>query len=205
MSCYLSSNNNRFYVALESTYGTAPGIAGQNRIPAVKLEARQVLEQISRRDKTGSRTFVGLPNSVRKKTAYQLNTFLTEWTNQSAQPSYGPLFQAAMGGTPLFFTGGTVASSNGSTGVTFAAAHGLTVGQAVTSGGEIRFVAGVQNTTTLFLNAPFTGGLTAGAALGATITYPLAASLGSVSLSTIGIRAEQCKGCCAGRRWTGCG
>jgi hypothetical protein len=182
MSCYISSNNNRFYVALESTYGTVPAITGQNRIPAVRLEARQALEQTSRRDKTGSRTFVGLPNSIRKKTAYQLNTFLTEWTNQSAPPSYGPLFQAAMGGTPVLFTGGTVASSNGSTGVTFAAAHGLTVGQAVTSGGEIRFVAGVQDTMTLFLNAAFTAELTAGAALGATISYPLADGLGSVSL-----------------------
>ena len=182
MSCYISSNNNRFYVALESTYGTVPAITGQNRIPAVKLAARQVLEQTGRRDKTGGRTFVGLPNSTRKRTAYQLNTFLTEWSNQSAPPSYGPLFQAAMGGSPLLYAGGTVASSDGSTGVTFAAAHGLACGQAVTSNGEIRFVASVQNTTTLTLNVPFTAGLSAGAALGATISYPLGAGLGSVSL-----------------------
>ena len=62
MSCYISSNNNRFYVALESTYGQVPAITGQNRIPRVKLAAKQVPEQTSRRDKTGSRTFVGLPN-----------------------------------------------------------------------------------------------------------------------------------------------
>ncbi|HEV2198543.1 MAG TPA: hypothetical protein VGR73_01885 [Bryobacteraceae bacterium] len=182
MSCNISSNNNRFYVALESTYGIVPPITAQNRIPAVKLAARQVLEQSSRRDKTGSRTFPGLPNSIRKRTAYQLNTFLTEWTNQSAPPSYGPLFQAGMGGSPLLFAGGTVASTNGSTGVTFAAPHGLSVGQAVTSGGEIRFVAGIQNTTTVFVNAPFTAGLTAGSGIGPTIGYPLATDLGSVSL-----------------------
>ena len=182
MSCDISSNNNRFYVALESTYGIVPPITGQNRILAVKLAARQVLEQLSRRDKTGSRTFPGLPNSIRKRTAYQLNTFLTEWTNQSVPPSYGPLFQAGMGGSPLLFAGGTVASTNGSTGVTFTAPHGLAVGQAVTSGGEIRFVAGIQNATTVFVNAPFTAGLTAGAAMGATISYPLATDLGSVSL-----------------------
>ena len=182
MSCYISSNNNRFYVALESTYGTVPTITGQNRIPAVKLDARQVLEQTSRRDKTGSRTFAGLPNSIRKRTAYQLNTFLTEWTNQSSPPSYGPLFQAAMGGSPLLFTGGTVASATGGTGVTFSAPHGLSAGQAVTCGGEIRFVAGIQSTTTVFLNARFTAGLTAGAAIGTTISYPLADGLGSASI-----------------------
>ena len=182
MSCYISSNNNRFYVALESTYGTVPTITSANRIPALKLAARQVLEQTGRRDKTGSRTFPGLPNSIRKRTAYQLNTLLTAWSNQSVAPSYGPLFQAAMGGSPLLYAGGTVASSNGSTGVTFATAHGLSAGQAVTNNGEIRFVAGIQDSLNLFLNAPFTAGLTSGVTLGPTITYPLAESLGSVSL-----------------------
>ena len=182
MSCYISSNNNRYYVALESTYGTVPAITGDNRIPAVKLAARQALEQTGRRDKTGTRTFPGLPNSIRRRTAYQINTFLTEWSNQTVPPAYGPLFQAAMGGTPLLYAGGTIATSNGSTGVTFATPHGLTVGQAVTNNGELRFVAGVEDSLTLFLNAPFSAGLAAGATLGATITYPLAESLGSVSI-----------------------
>ena len=60
MSCYVSSNNERIYVALESNYGTVPVITEQNRIPAVKLGIKQVAEQTGRRDKTGSRTFAGL-------------------------------------------------------------------------------------------------------------------------------------------------
>lgn len=182
MSCYISSNNNRFYVALESTYGNVPAITGANRIPGVRLTARQVLEQTSRRDKTGSRTFVGLPNRIRRKTSYQLDTFMTEWTNQTSPPSHGPLFQAAMGGTPVFFNGGTVASTNGGTGVTFAAPHGLSPGQAVSHSGEIRFVAAIQDATTVFVNAPFTGGLVAGATLGTTITFRLADDLSGVSI-----------------------
>jgi hypothetical protein len=182
MSCYISSNNNRFYVALESTYGNVPAITGANRIPGVRLAARQVLEQTSRRDKTGSRTFVGLPNRTRKKTSYQLDTFMTEWTNQTAPPSQGPLFQAAMGGTPVFFNGGTVASTNGGTGITFSAPHGLSPGQAVSHSGEIRFVAAIQDATTVFVNAPFSGGVLAGTTLGTTITFPLADDLGSVSI-----------------------
>lgn len=79
MSCYVSSNNNRFYVALETAYGVVPGVIGQQRIPGVKLAARQALEETSRRDKSGSRTFVGLPNRIRKRTAFQLNTFMTDW------------------------------------------------------------------------------------------------------------------------------
>jgi len=42
MSCYISSNNNRVYVALESNYGQAAAITGANRIPTVKLATRQV-------------------------------------------------------------------------------------------------------------------------------------------------------------------
>jgi hypothetical protein len=182
MSCYVSSNNNRFYVGLESAYGTVPAITGANRIPAVKLTARQVLERSSRRDKTGSRTFAGLPSRMRKNTNFQLNTFMTAWTNQGAQPSLGPLFQAAMGGTPAFFNGGTVASVTGGTQVQFSAAHGLSAGQAVTFAGEIRFVAAIQNTTTVFLNAPFSTTPQGGSTLGITVTYPLATSLTSASI-----------------------
>src|SRR5271155_2239906 len=110
MSCYISSNNNRVYVGLESAYGTVPAVTGGNRIPLVKLTAKQVPETTARRDKTGARAFVGVPSAIRRKTTFALNTFMTEWTDQTAQPSHGPLFQAAMGGTPVFYTGGTVAS-----------------------------------------------------------------------------------------------
>lgn len=182
MSCYISSNNNRFYVALESAYGDVPAITGQNRIPGVKLAARQTPEQTSRRDKTGSRTYPGLPNRIRKRTSFQLNTFMTEWANPPSAPSHGPLFQAAMGGAAVMFGGGTVASTNGATGITFSAAHGLSVGQGVSNAGEIRFVAGIQDATTVFLNAPFTGTVDAGTVLGPTATYALATDLASVSI-----------------------
>jgi hypothetical protein len=182
MSCYLSSNNERVYVALESAYGTVPAITGANRIPLVKLTAKQVPEQTSRRDKTGSRTFAGLPNTIRKKTNYSLTTFMTEWDNQSIQPNQGPLFQAAMGGTPVFFNGGTVATVTGQTQILFTAPHGLSAGQAVTFSGEMRFVVAIQDTTTVFLNAPFTTTPAAGAAFGITVTYGLAESLPSVSI-----------------------
>jgi hypothetical protein len=182
MSCYISSNNERLYVALESTYGVVPTITSQNRIPLVKLTAKQVPAQTSRNDKTGSRTFVGLPNTIRKTTSFQLDTLMTEWTDQTAQPSEGPLFQAAMGGTPAFYNGGTVATVTGTTEIQFTAAHGLSAGQAVTFSGEIRFVAAVQDTMTVFLNAPFTTLPEAGSVFGTTITYALATSLSGVSI-----------------------
>lgn len=181
MSSYISSNNNRMYVGLEPSFGIVPAITSQNRIPAVKLTAKQVPEQTSRKDKTGSRTFVGLPNTIRKTTSFTLDTYMTEWTNQSAPPSEGPLFQAAMGGTPLVYGGGSVASAAG-TQIQFSGPHGLAAGQAVTCSGEMRFVAAIQDTMTVFLNAPFSNTPQAGATFGATMTYPLATYLGSVSI-----------------------
>jgi hypothetical protein len=182
MSCYISSNDNRFYVGLETTYGTVPAIHESNRIPGVKLTARQVAEQTKRRDKTGSRTFPGLPNTIRRRTAYQLNTFLTEWSNQAAEPAYGPLFQGAMGANAQFFTGGVLAATDGFTSLTFTSAHGLAVGQGVSYAGEIRFVAAIQSGTAIYLNAPFANAPTAGASLGSTVTYSLAKDLSSVSI-----------------------
>lgn len=182
MSCYISSNNNRTYVALESTYGQAAAITGANRIPLVKLTTRQVLEQTSRRDKTGSRTFAGLPNRIRRRTSFRLNTFMTQWTNQTSPPTHGPLFQAAMGGSPTIFAGGTVAAVTGQTQIQFSAAHGLRPGQAITAGDEIRFVAAVQDTTTVFINAGFSTAPVAGSTIGPAATFQLATDLGSTTI-----------------------
>src|SRR5262245_50913418 len=144
MSCYISSNNNRLYVALESVFGTVPAITEANRIPAIGLTARQVLERSARRDKTGSRTFVGLPNGMRRNTTFRVNTLMTTWSG-TGTPSQGPLFQAAMGAAPLSWGGGTVLSVTALTQITLSAPHGLTVGQAVVLGGEMRFVTAIPS------------------------------------------------------------
>ncbi len=178
MACYVSSNENRVYAGLESAYGTVANLTTANRIPAIQFAPRQFAEVGRRRDKTGSRTYAGEPAGVRRRTDWRLQTYLTGWTESDANPAQGVLFEAAMGGTPKVFAGATVASAAGST-VSFTAAHGLTPGQAVTSGGEIRFVAAVASATAVVVNAPFT---TAPTALGRTVTYCLASRLKSVSV-----------------------
>ncbi len=182
MSCYVSSNNNRVYVALEQDYGEVAAVTEANRIPVVRLEARQTAEPAQRRDKTGSRTFVGLPNSLRRNTAFQLTTFMTQWGELEAQPRQGALFQAALGGSPLVWEGGTVASVPALNQIVFNGAHGLRAGQGVRFESEIRFVAAVADATTIFVNAPFTTPPVSGAQMGRTVTYPLAAELPSASI-----------------------
>ena len=182
MSCYISSNNERIYCALESSYGIIPVITGANRIPALKLKAKQVAEQTGRKDKTGTRTFVGMPNGIREITTFEVDTLLTTWANTSVPPAYGPLFQCAMGGTPVIWPGGTVASLTGGTQIAFTAAHGLSPGQAVTFSGEMRFVTAIENTTTLFINAAFDTTPVGGSTMGPTINYSLAESLPSASI-----------------------
>ena len=181
MGSYISSNANRFYTGLESAYGHVPQITGQNRIPAVALSVRQELEKRERKDKTGTRTFPGLPAGGRRRTSFELKTYLTNWDGQAGDPGYGPLVQGCLGGAPLKFASGTAGA--GSTGgrLVFQMGHGLTTGQAVSSNGEIRFVTAVVNPTTVQLNAPFSV-MQAGTALSSTISYVPGTDLPSVSV-----------------------
>jgi len=180
---YISSNENRFYTALETSYGTVGAITAGNRIPALKLTVQQQLDIKDRKDKTGSRTFAGLPAGGRKRTNFELQTYLTSWQKSpTSAPAYGPMFQAALGGAPLAFAGGTVASTTGAGRVGFAAAHGLVAGQAVESGGEIRFVSAIVDPNTVQLNAPFTITPATGAQIGIALTYVPATVLPSATI-----------------------
>lgn len=178
---YISSNENRLYVVLEESYGHAATITSGNRIPAVKLTVKQQTQKTQRQDKTGSRTFLGNPAGLRKTTNFKLTTYMINWADQTSPPAHGPLLQAGLGGGPTAWNGGTAASSSGSQ-LSFTAAHGLTPGQAVTSGGEIRFVAGIVDTQTVQLNAPFSVAPVAASPIGPTVQYSTASELSSITL-----------------------
>ena len=182
MASYISSKANRFYSGLESGFGQVPGITAANRIPAVKLGIRQQFETAERKDKTGSRTFAGHPPGGRRRTQFELDTYMTGWNDTQQPPAYGPLFQACLGAAPLISAGGTAAAGTSGTTLVYAGAHGLAPGQAVAYGGEIRFVTTVINPTTVQLNAPFTAAPDAGAAISPTCSYMPATELPSASI-----------------------
>jgi hypothetical protein len=182
MASYISSNANRFYAGAETTYGRVPAITAQNRFPAVKLTARNQLEKAERKDKTGSRTFVGLPAGMRRKTTFDLTTYMTSWNGQSSGPAYGPLFQASLGGAPSAFAGGVAAAGSSATTLVFAAPHGLKTGQAVAFGGEIRFVTAIVSGTSVQVNAPFSAAPAPGTQISPTVSYFPATELASVSI-----------------------
>ena len=182
MATYISSNANRFYTALETSYGQVGSIASGHRIPALKLTVQQKLETAQRKDKTGSRTFPGVAPGGRRQTNFELQTYMTSWQKSAGNPGYGPLFQAALGAAPLQFAGGAAASSTTAGRLGFAAPHGLGAGQAISSAGEIRFVAAIVDPSTVQLNAPFTVLPAAGAAIGAAVTYVPATDLPSASI-----------------------
>jgi hypothetical protein len=182
MASYISSNANRFYTALESSYGTVGAVTANNRIPALKLAINQQLEVTTRKDKTGSRTFAGLPTGGRRRTKFELQTYLTTWQKSAPGPGYGPLFQAALGKAPIEFAGAVIASCTTEGRVAFGAPHGLRVGQALSTAAEIRFVAAILDPNTILLNVPFTIQPAPGTSLSATVTYLPATELPSVSI-----------------------
>ena len=181
MSSYISSRANRFYTAIESSYAQAAAVTSVNRFPAMKLQAQQVMEQSRRLDKTGTRTFLGSSQNGRRRTAFQLRTYLTSW-NGVGQPCYGPLFQATMGAPPQFSVGLLVGSTANSTTIQTTNPHGLSLGSAVSCAGEIRFVTGVPDFSTLIINAPFSQAPVVNTCLCPTLTYRLSTSLPSVTL-----------------------
>jgi hypothetical protein len=179
---YIASNDNRFYAALETSYAQAAAVAAQGRIPALKLTARQRNEKIERKDKTGSRTFVGNPSGLRRTTNFDLKTYMAGWTDHSNPPPHGSLFQAALGGAPQAWGGGTAAAGSSVSRVAFSAPHGLQPGQGVNSGAELRFVSALVDDHTVQLAAPFSVAPAAGVALGGTMTYVPAAELPSATI-----------------------
>jgi hypothetical protein len=181
MANYISSNANRFYVAMEASYGQAAPITSTNRFPAVRLQAQQLLQPGKRLDKTGTRTFLGASKSARRETAFQVRTYLTSWSG-SGEPSYGPLFQAGLGAGPRMSSGLSIASVTDSTQLQTTTPHGLSLGSAISFGNEIRFVTGVLDGLTIALNAPFSTIPSPNAPLAPAITYPLSGTLPSVSL-----------------------
>jgi len=179
---YISSNANRFYVATEQSFGTVPAITHADRFSAVQLSARQQVETSVRKDKTGSRTYAGLPTGSRRKTEFQLKTYLSAWDVANPVPGQGPLVQSALGSDPLFHVGGTAGTSPNASQLTFSGPHGLIASQAVSFAGEIRFVSALIDANTVLLNAPFSMTPPAGGLLSPTVTYFPATNLPSVSV-----------------------
>ena len=179
---YVSSSANRWYCGREAAYGHVPQITADQRIPAVKMTARQQKEKSARKDKTGSRTWQGVPVGIRRQTSFDLSTYVRDWPDTAKLPSHGPLLEAALGAAGELSAGGTADAGCTGTTIKFAAAHGLDPGQAITSGSEIRFVAAIADLKTVVVNAPFSVVPSQGSALGATANYALASELPSVSI-----------------------
>jgi len=179
---YISSNDNRFYVALEQNYGSTAPVTALNRISAVKLTTQQRQQKVQRKDKTGTRTFLGYPSGLRKNTTFELSTYMTNWADQTTLPACWPLFQACLGGGAMQSAGGAVASVSNSTTIGFASPHGLAPGQALTSGGEIRFTSAIVDSQTIQVNAPFTVAPASGSQTGATAGIQPGANLSSVTI-----------------------
>ena len=179
---FISSNANRWYCAREESYGRLAAVTGSHRIPAVKMTARQQREKSNRKDKTGSRTFAGLPPGMRLQTTFNLTSYMRDWPDPTVLPAHGPLIEGAMGETGVLWGGGAAALSCTTSEIKFATAHHLSAGQAISFNGEIRFVAGVVSPVAVVVNAPFASAPAEGDAINQTATYRLAPELPSLSL-----------------------
>ena len=180
MASYILSDANRFYVATETKYGIPAPVAASNRFAAFSFDCHQSLEPTKRRDKTGSRTYLGSVPTATRRSSFVVSSHVTSWDDGS-QPNYSPLVQAAMGAAPEVVQGLTVAAVSGVQ-IQTQAPNGLSIGSAISNGSEIRFVSAVQDSSIFSLNTPFAVNPSFGAALSTTVGYRLATQLPSLSI-----------------------
>jgi hypothetical protein len=119
---------------------------------------------------------------MRLQTSFDMTSYMRDWPDPTTLPSHGPLVEASLGAAGVLWGGNTANTGSTASTIVFATAHGLTPGQAITSGGEIRFVAAVSDPQTIVLTAPFSAAPAQGAIIGQTATYSLATQLPSVSI-----------------------
>ena len=179
--CVLS-NQNRFYAGLESTFGQVPTVSVTDRFAATRLAIRQRVETPQRRDKTGGRTYKGAAPGARRSTSFEVSAYPVVRPTPAAEPTLGPLVQAAMGAAPAVFSGATAGSGSSVNTVVFSSAHGLVRGQAFGFNGELRFVESVSTSTSVLVNAPLSSAPAAGQALSGAVTNFLGDELPSASV-----------------------
>jgi hypothetical protein len=179
---YISSNANRWYCAREDAYGQVGAITATNRIPAVTMKARHQRDKTQRKDKTGTRTWAGAPDGVRRHTTFDATSYVRDWPDPTNLPPHGPLVEAAMGAQGVLWPGATTDVGTDESTIRFVLPHGLNPGDALVSGGEIRFVAAVITPQVVIVNVPFTVAPVPGLPITSTANYSLATELPSVSL-----------------------
>ncbi len=180
MACYISTRNSRYYAVLESEFGRVAAVTAANRFSGVWLNVMQRWEEPRRRDKTGTRTFQGVAGRLRKHTAFALTTYLYAREAPTGLPRCGPLVECALGSAPRVTPEGLPVTQVQGTLAVFGAAHGLRPGDAITFGGDLRFVTACPDPLRAWLSAPLTG--SAGMAAGGAVSYRPAAKLPSASL-----------------------
>lgn len=180
MACYISTRNNRYYAALETALGQVAPVTPANRFSGLWLDVVQRWEEPRRRDKTGTRTFQGIAGRLRKRTTFELTTYLYARDAGTVPPRFGALMECALGGTARVTPEAVPVAQIQGTAATFATAHGLQPGDAIRFGGELRFVTATPDDVTAWLSAPVTEA--AVTAAGGAVNYRPAGNLPSASL-----------------------
>ena len=180
MNCYISTRQSRYYAALETAFGQVAPATPANRFSGLRLDVRQQWDAPQRRDKTGTRTYQGIAGRLRKRTWFELSTYLYARESGDAKPRCGALIEGALGAAPRIHSGGLPVAQVLGTTATFGAAQGLQPGDAIVIGSELRVVTACPDGQTAWLSAPVRAA--GGGATGGGVSYAPALTLPSVSL-----------------------
>lgn len=171
MSCYINSTNERLYGALETEFGAATNLTALDRLSFRALKLKEEAIRSPRKDKTGSRTRFAPYPELRTENTFDLLCYFPGRDPENPVGAMTNLVESALGGDRRTSSGLVVSAvSVAPPGLTFSAPHGLSVGQGLRFGGQLRFVKTVQDAHSVLLSAPFGNGIQPGSAIGVSAT-----------------------------------
>ena len=122
-----------------SAYGQVSAIDATNRIPAVNMKLQNQRDKNQRKDKTGTRTWQGLPAGMRRHTTFRRDVIHEGLAGSDNIATARAADRRGDGCAGRLWAGATVGTgTHAHPSIYFVSPHGLTPGQAVVS--EAKFV-----------------------------------------------------------------
>ena len=139
MGTYISSSANRFSCCRGNRLWCAGRRCGGESLSRRSAEGPSSASGRKTAGQDGHANVFRRRKNIEAEDFFEVRTYLTSW-NGTGQPCYGPLVQSAMGAAPEIAQGLTLASAPNGLQLETTAPHGLSLGSAVSSANEIRFI-----------------------------------------------------------------
>ncbi len=158
---YIGTHSNRIYLKSEIDHPGTNDMTASQVAPVTSLRVANKRKQLIRRDKTGFRSETPVLGPQRELVELSMLSYGTGWDGGAGKTAISPILESGMAAATNLGGSHSVSTVNGAQ-LSFAADANLSVGNALSFGSEMRFVAAVSGPRDITLNAAFNAVPTAG-------------------------------------------